>query len=254
MDIGLGPWVKNIYDGYVLMKFTSSYEWQQEMLGGKFFFNTSDYFSKCEDTGRGDLDEGTTFRINSDDPDLKAANIEIINGVPYIIVRDFSKNPSEYQKGTVWSLSQAENRFRKICCFYTEYVNVHDKKISSFPNGFANEFGQYGIMILNRSMFYDRIAKAINKLQNVKEARMGFVEYQSMKPGINDWNPFRKDKDRFEYQNEFRITFINDTVDPVKLDLGTSIRDIATPIMASDLSEIHFNDSGELIYPQYNAH
>ena len=52
--------------------------------------------------------------------------------------------------------------------------------------------------------------------------------------GFIEWNPFLK-MPQFEYQNEFRISFVNDTQKPLKLDLGVSLRDIAFPIKASDL-------------------
>ena len=60
IDIGMGAWVSD-YDGYMLMKFTSKYEFQQDFLNGKLFFNTADWFANCEDEGRGDSDEGNSF-------------------------------------------------------------------------------------------------------------------------------------------------------------------------------------------------
>lgn len=42
IDIGMGDWIKD-YNGYLLMKFTSKYRYQQRFLDGKLFFNTSDF-------------------------------------------------------------------------------------------------------------------------------------------------------------------------------------------------------------------
>ena len=67
---------------------------------------------------------------------------------------------------------------------------------------------------------------------------------------MNQWHPFRKDADDFSYQNEFRITFENDTEETFTLDLEISLRDIAVPIMADDVGKIHFKD-GKLLYPTY---
>lgn len=53
IDIGMGDWIKD-YNGYLLMKFTSKYRYQQRFLDGKLFFNTSDFFARCDDAGRSD--------------------------------------------------------------------------------------------------------------------------------------------------------------------------------------------------------
>lgn len=57
---------------------------------------------------------------------------------------------------------------------------------------------------------------------------MGFVEYLQEKQvkGLIDWHPFLK-MPKFEYQNEFRISFISDTTVPLKLELERDLRDIA---------------------------
>ena len=45
IDIGMGDWIKD-YNGYLLMKFTSKYRYQQRFLDGKLFFYTSDFLGK----------------------------------------------------------------------------------------------------------------------------------------------------------------------------------------------------------------
>ena len=44
MDIGIHEKYRGKYDGYMLLKFTSCYEFQQDFLEGKLFFNTADFF------------------------------------------------------------------------------------------------------------------------------------------------------------------------------------------------------------------
>lgn len=82
----MGEWISD-YDGYLLMKFTGKYEYQQEFLDGKLFFNTADWFANCEDVGRGDSNEGNTFIINHSNPGLVSANLEMINGQAMIVYR-----------------------------------------------------------------------------------------------------------------------------------------------------------------------
>lgn len=45
MDIGISEQFKGRYDGYMLLKFTSCQEFQQDFLDGKLFFNTADFFA-----------------------------------------------------------------------------------------------------------------------------------------------------------------------------------------------------------------
>ena len=137
----------------------------------------------------------------------------------------------------------------KIICFYTSFIDVEKSLIQEFPSNMKEEFGNYGVMILNRAEFFDRISRAFVAKPEYYSCYMGFVDYVDMQPGINEWNPFKKDVTRFGYQNEFRIAFKADNPGATTLDIG-SIRDIAVPILAEDVDKIHFRD-GELNYPIY---
>ena len=246
----MGDWASD-YDGYILIKFTKTIDYQNDFLNGKLFFNTADYFTECEEDGRGDPNEGNTFLINYNDPNLISANLERIDGQNMIVVRDYANNPSEYKRGTIWSYSSANNRYRKVFCLYTLYLNIQNGTVGKFSPNIAKDFGKYGILILNRREFFSRVSTAIcREINNCKDAKMGFVEYVKTNPGLNMWHPFRKDKDIFESQNEFRITYVDDTTVKYKLDLGSDLRDIAVPILAEDIGKIQF-EGGNLMYPTY---
>lgn len=249
IDIDIGTGIGD-YDGYMLMKFTSSYEFQQCFLDGKLFFNTADFFARCDEKGRGDNNEGKTFVINHKNPGLISVNLEVVNGHYMIVERDYSKNPSDYIPGTIWDYSSSINRNRKIISLYMVYLNLNKKIVSDFPDNMSEEFGEYGILILNRQKFFERVSEAVKKVEKCLEAKMGFVEYHKMEQGFNEWHPFKKDVDKFGYQNEFRITFVNDKSEAYMLDLGCTLRDIAVPIMAKDVSKIHF-DGENVLYPRY---
>lgn len=251
MDIGMLEEMKEKYDGYMLMKFTSSYQFQQDFLDGKLFFNTSDYFAMCDNEGQGDPDEGNTFVISLTNTNLVAANLEEVNGKMAIVVRDYSNNPERYKPGTVWNLSASENRYRKMICLYTMYVNIESNDVAPFPPKMGKEFGEYGILILDRQQFFERISGSIRKEENIKKAQMGFVEYlqENEVKGLIDWHPLLK-MPKFKYQNEFRISFVSDTTVPLKLELERDLRDIAVPIMAKDVGEI-FMKENVLHYPIY---
>ena len=222
MDIGISEQFKGRYDGYMLLKFTSCQEFQQDFLDGKLFFNTADFFAQCD-----------------------------VDGKMMIVVRDYTNNPENYKPGTIENFSRGENRCRKIISLYTAYVNVSKEIISPFPAKMGEEFGEYGVLVLDRKKFFERVCNALRQQSEISKAQLGFVDYMKSEDvhGFIEWNPFLK-MPQYEYQNEFRISFINDTQEPLKLDLGVSLRDIAFPIKASDLGEIFFKDN-LLYYPLY---
>ena len=113
------------------------------------------------------------------------------------------------------------------------------------------EFGEFGVLILDRQTFFERVQTAICESSQNTQFTMGFVEYmpEEQHQGFIEWGPFTK-KEKFNYQNEFRFTFVSDDTKPNTIDLGGSIRDIAVPIMMDDLNEIHF-ENGNLLYPMY---
>ena len=78
-DINKGNWIKD-YDEYMLIKFTRKYEYQQDFLDGRLYFNTVDFFRKCDAKGQGDSNEGNNFIINNQDPKMISANLEKVNG------------------------------------------------------------------------------------------------------------------------------------------------------------------------------
>lgn len=250
LDVSLPEKVKP-FNGYMLLKFTTCYDYQKDFLDGKLFFNTSDFFAKCDDEGRGDPDEGSTFIVDYENPNLIAANMEKIGDKYAIVVRDYTNNPQAYKQGTVWDYSKAINRNRKILCMYTMLVDIERQTIDSFPDKMGEEFGQYGVLILNRQEFFKRVVSAIKRENTYSLWGLGFVDYlsQDQQQGFMEWHPFIK-KGKFDYQKEFRITFVSSDSQAIKLDLGCSLRDIAVPIMAKDLTEIYFKD-GQLLYPRY---
>ena len=68
------------YDGYILMKFTSKVQYQQDFLDGRLYFNELDWFAKCENRGQGDRNEGASLVENYSNTDYQSLNIEVIDG------------------------------------------------------------------------------------------------------------------------------------------------------------------------------
>lgn len=87
-------WIKD-YNGYLLMKFTSKYRYQQQFLDGKLFFNTSDFFARCDDAGRSDHHEGNAIVVNESEKSTSSLRYEIINGQVCLIEEDYTNNMSK---------------------------------------------------------------------------------------------------------------------------------------------------------------
>lgn len=245
------PENKKEYDSYILLKFFEKEIYQQEFLDGKLFFNTVDFFAGCDQNGRGDLNEGNTFIIDYDKPNLISANFEKIDGEYLLVVRDYSDNPEAFKRGTIWKYSSAVNRNRKIISLFTLFLNLEKQKVSPIDAKLKECFGEYGILIINRQKFFERVVNSLINNKEYSNKYMAFVNYQpkEKQKGLMDWNPFIKNEE-FSYQNEFRITFTSNSDQPLKLDLGCSLRDIVVPILSEDLYEIHFKNSN-LFYPIY---
>mgnify|MGYP007002430185 CR=1 FL=1 len=248
MDVRLPRYAES-YDGYILMKFTSKVQYQQDFLDGRLYFNELDWFAKCENRGQGDRNEGASLVENYSNTDYQSLNIEVIDGEVLLVQRDYSKAPEAYKPSTVHFFSSAENRKVKIICLYTSFLDVKNATVQDFPPNMKDEFGNYGILILNRFELFNRLAKAIAEKADCSSGLMGFVNYVELEPGINEWHPFKKEKMRFGYQNEFRVAFKSDRQGAVILDIG-SVRDIAVPVLAEDVDKICIKD-GKLKYPLY---
>lgn len=251
MDIGLPPWEYGKYDGYLLMKFFSCEEYLEDFLNGKIFFNTSDYFWTIENEGQADPDESNEIIMSTDQHDFKSMNMEVINGRYCAVIRDYSKNPEKYVPSTMLTYSPARNRFRKIVCFYSAYVNTKKDSILLPSQNMSKAFGKYAVVIPDRQSFFEELEKGIRNHKGIKEAQIGFVEYVPKKEirGAYEWGPFKK-RYKFSEQNELRATFIDESKEPVKMELGINLRHLAFPVLYEDISEIYMKDGG-LYYPIY---
>lgn len=249
-DISMPEWIED-RNAYILMKFWEEEKYRDDFLAGKIFFNTSDFFSQCDDAGRGDQDEGNNFIVSPEHHNNIAVNLEVIDGKTMLVSRDYSQYPEKFVPGTVFSYSNAINRNRKNTCFYTSYMNL-EKKIIDIPNeDHMKNFGSFGIIIIDRQKLYKKISEKIFENRNIVEAQLGFVEYINQEDLIGqiEWNPFKKRAD-FKDQNEFRITFVDNSKEAVILELG-DLSEFIKPLNKEDMNRIYINGKGALCYPTY---
>lgn len=251
-DVMMPSYTKSLFDGYVLIRFMRCRQHQKDFLDGKIFFNTSDFFARCESSGVGDHNEGAEVIAQPTNEKLVTGEIKMIGGKAFIAFVDYSNEPEKYPGLQVYSYSPGINRRRKILCLYSMFINIGNNEIAPFSLNMPSEFGEYGVIITDRVKFFDRIGRAMQKEVGLGDGMMGFVRYkpQAEMQGIVDWQPFYKRK-KFSYQNEFRFTFVNKNEDACILNLDRDLSDIAVPIQTGRfVSEVNIKN-GVLHFPIY---
>lgn len=232
-----------------LLKFISKKEYAEEFLNGILYFNTADYFARCDNAGQQDILEGSTFFLNPVEHEYKSANVKIIEGKPCIVVEDFSEHPEKYEKSTVLHFSKSENRKLKIISFFETSFDVNTKRFS-ISKDMSTQFGNYCIMILDVNEFIKRTVESVNKNPDIKNFKCAPIQYKKM-TGFVEMTPFIKEYDKYHYQNEYRMIFYTDDEKPYKLKLDKDINDIAMAIDLSRLDELLFeNNEIQLYYDQ----
>lgn len=249
-DVMMPPYTKSSFDGYVLIRFMRRKQHQKDFLDGKIFFNTSDFFARCQSMGVGDHTEGAEVIAQPTNEKLVTGEVKMIDGKAFIAFMDYSNEPEKYPGLQVYSYSPGVNRRRKILCLYSMFINIGNNKIAPFPPNMPSEFGEYGVIITDRVKFFDRIGRAMQKEDGLSDGKMGFVKYKpdDEMAGIVQWNPFLK-QEKYGYQNEFRVAFVNQSEDTSLITLDQDLRDIAKPIQMNQfISKVNLNN-GRLHFP-----
>ena len=250
-EIPLPPNSSN-YDGMYLVRFVSELAHQQMFMDGKIFFNTSDYFMNSEVEDQGDSLQGIHRIVRPTEAQLVSANIEIYDGKGWMVARDYTAEPQNFPGPQIISYSPAENRRRKLVCFYSMLVDSKRETIAPFDERMRDVFGKYAILITDVNEFVNRVITPLTRDPNMSGVIFGYVNYRNPETlsGYAEWTPFSKiAKD--SYQKEFRISFINKDEGVYTLNLLRGLEDIAHPMNADELySELYIKD-GRLYFPPF---
>jgi hypothetical protein len=249
IDVTIPPYASD-YDGYILIKFFSSQEYQQQFLNGEVFFNTVDSYACSKQAGISDITESQDVIFMPDKEKSLGSEIAIIDGQPCWLIKDYSKSPNDYQSIGSAMLSCASNRQRKAICLYTLFVNSAKNMFEPFSAKMKENHGNFAVLITNRQEFFKRVDVAIRADRSIIAAKMGFVTYEEIegKKGITDWDSFQKPL-HLAYQNEFRISIRDNTMEPKKVYLERSIRDIAVALCAEKLYTESYMKNRYFYYP-----
>ncbi len=185
---------------------------------GTIFINTIEYFKRIEDKElRGDKYEGAseiinslpgTFRIPGIDRDFKYEKVHIKKAYDEVI-------------GNIYSL---------YCISSKGFPNPLDFKM----DGKNLRFGTHCLIIKDNKYFFEKIKSELKK--NGYEFRHGFVDYYDKDKVSKKLTLFDKPLE-FEYQKEFRFYVHNQTLEPIKIQIG-SLKGKAEIFEAKNLTEL----------------
>lgn len=218
--------LKTLRHSFLLFRFGATEHIDQLYEEGTLHCNTIQYFAKIEDNDlRGDPDEHA-FKYTQSTPG------SILTITPIEGEYKGKSIPIRLNKGTL--KQYADSAWGNIFCFYS--IRLTDKPIGhEFTiNSRCSKFGASCLFILDVNEFLVRLDSAMSLL-NLNGIR-DFVTYHDMSNFNGERNVFQKDK-RFDYQQEFRLFFKHDLLEPIHFNIG-SLKDIAT-VYSSDIVD-HF--------------
>ncbi|KUO66749.1 MAG: hypothetical protein APF84_14660 [Gracilibacter sp. BRH_c7a] len=246
LNENLPGYAKGDFTNYILFKFMEE-KWQQDyFLDGKMYMQApSNFHDPKMGEGRSDIFEGSDLVVWPNKDKYASIKWGEKDGQSYFVVEEHKEKPVDYIENTFFAYSSVENKSRNVFCMYALWFDYSKKCISEINDKMLKDFGEYGVVITNRSEFYNRIGLAVNKSEFIKEAKCGFVEYIPIeeRDSVIDWNPFLKMDQGYDFQHEFRISFVKTYEGLLEFDLNCSLRDIALPVKTQDVIEgIRFKD------------
>lgn len=185
---------------------------------GLLYCNTVKYFRTLEENDirlRKDISEGAVTSTRIGWMKIKIDNKEI---------------PIRITKGRLHTFDEAKD-LEHIYCMYAITPDLATEE--PFIDERNVHFGDAGLLILDPPKFLVRIKKAIRGKMTFD---YGPVNYYPDDQDYKNLTVFDK-QEYFSYQREFRLMFHNQSIEPLKVSIG-SIEDISVKIEASKLSEL----------------
>lgn len=200
-----------------LIKFGKKKDMRELVDNGVLYFQRLSTYQKSEDAERGDENENLSHSWQSNKIKLEI-NGQIISGiVGPVRIRNYNENPLAY-------------------CMYsitTAHIDMPDGK---FIDEKCYKFGDTAVVIMNGSEFLSRIKAACESIGAGYKGKL--VEYVDYNLYHGEMGPFKKYKQWFGHQSEFRFLLHSDSTDKdFKLTLG-SLSDITQTWEVSRLNKL----------------
>jgi len=189
----------------ILIKFGEKEFMEDLIYNGTVYFNTIEYFRKCEQKERGDSFEGTIELRNYNEEDNYRLKISLPDRGKELSAKKFNVRTFLTDiKGNMY-------------CMY--YLN---KQVVSQQSKFKidqrmKKFGDTMVVITRPIDFLSAIIEQL-KAKGIKYA-MKHVNYYDHKSFSGKLDPFSK-PDSYELQNEFRIVLFNNSTEALPIQIG----------------------------------
>lgn len=219
-----------------LLKIFEKEKYAKDLLNGKIFANSLEYFVKLEKglDKRKDIYEDINGWLQPVDSLILKINDQTI--------------PKEDLAGPI-SIKIHRDYNINLFCMYACYVediekikkeNIETTKRDLFIEKDLLKLGDYAILIKNNTEFIERIKKAVKK--NGLGLKANLIEYFDEKTFHGTFSQeesmFRK-REFYKHQKEYRFAFLSNKIsnNPINLEIG-NIEDIAMLIKTSEIDKL----------------
>lgn len=194
---------------YLLYKFFNEKEHRDDFLNGILFSKKLSYYRKQEDNADGVNDdfENVELIVIADEDHIVQTKFVEIEGHIYAQFTEYEENekPEEYSETQAFIV---HNRVDYNAFCMSSICTDDSGVITKFDKRNKDDFGQYGVLILDMPKFFDRINEALRDNTSVRSVKASFIEYLNFekRDSVQKWSPFRK-FDTFAHQQEYRFVF-----------------------------------------------
>lgn len=189
----------------ILIKFGQKEDMEDLMFNGTVYFNTIEYFRKCEQKERGDSFEGTLDIQNYNEAD----NYRLTFTLP-----QSGKQLSSNKFNVRTFLSNIKGN---MYCLYSLNKEIVSQQYNFKIAPRMKEFGDFMVVITRPNEFLLAIIEQLNAME--LDFAMNHVTYHNYNSYSGELNLFSK-PDNFKHQNEFRIVLHRNSSEALSVQIG----------------------------------
>lgn len=208
----------------ILIKFGQKEDMEDLMFNGTVYFNTIEYFRKCEQKERGDSFEGTLDIQNYNEADNYRLTFTLPQSGKQLSSNKFNVRTS------------SSNINGNMYCLYSLNKEIVSQQYNFKIAPRMKEFGDFMVVITRPNEFLLAIIEQLNAME--VDFAMNHVTYYNHNSYSGELNLFSK-PDNFKHQNEFRIVLHRNSSEALPIQIG-NIESYAhlLPASAIDKAEI----------------
>lgn len=216
--------------GIILYRFFETEEFREAFISGILYSNKLSYFRSCENNTNGVKDDSENASLISIADDTHFVQHKIVerDGRVFVHSQTFDKKPDNYIENQGF-IAYNQTDFN-VFCMSAIHVDQNGV-VTKFDKRNYDDFGEYGIIIIDTPAFLTRVNQCLANNPTVKSVHSGLVQYIDFdsRDSVQRWSPFMKFS-RFSHQQEYRFAFERQEEGPLKYDVG-SLTDITLSIV-----------------------